>query len=252
MSERRRKIPAGPWREQHRVVGRCTATSSQGAGGSSPAIQAGFPVGLAFQVGVHRGLPPDATAGRRTTPCASQASFQAVVELAGGGPAQDAGGGERSPIVIAADEIPLPAEGWELRTSGLWADHNCETPFEHWSYGLEAFALGVDDRRELLERGYGDRTPLGWELDFEADSAVSPIDEEIMNVAGYAQTGVLHGLVLLADGEVEVSGAATRWRWWGSDRPNGLLFGSRTERAVALPTPDGVWWIAPLEAGTRP
>ena len=44
----------------------------------------------------------------------------------------------------------------------------CEEPGRRWTYGLEAFALAVDDPAELLGRGYGHRVPLGWELEFEA------------------------------------------------------------------------------------
>ena len=76
--------------------------------------------------------------------------------------------GRGQPIVIADVGAPPPNPGLEVRTSGLWADHVCESPYEHWSYGLEAFALALDDPAELLGRGFGDRVPLGWELEFEA------------------------------------------------------------------------------------
>ncbi len=83
------------------------------------------------------------------------------------------------PLVgIVETRIPAPPHGWEIRTSGLWADHICEDPMVHWSYGLEAFAIAVDQASELTESGYGDRVPLGWELEFEAEAdavwAVSP------------------------------------------------------------------------------
>ena len=47
--------------------------------------------------------------------------------------------------MLAEHDIDLPATSWELRTSGLWADHICEAPLDHWSYGLESFALVIDD-----------------------------------------------------------------------------------------------------------
>ncbi len=228
MSERRRDLPSsGPWLEQHRVVGRCSVTSGQLHG----------PLGIAFQVGVHcTGPNPDR--GRTPAGPSDQASFQAAVAF---------GAGPRSPIVLAADGIPVPRSGWELRTSGLWADHNCETPYQHWSYGLEAFALAVDEHTELLGRGYGERTPLGWELDFEASDEVTPIDRSSTGLDGYAQSGRLHGLVQFADGEAEVDGAASRWRWWGDgSAEGGPLHGTAGVGALALPTPDGVWWVDPL------
>lgn len=244
MTERRRDFPARlPWREQHRVTAECTAVA-----GSVPG-----PIGLAFQVGVHR--TGDARTGASGRP---QASFQAVVEVPRllsdttdtSDTSADAGAGSADssrPIVIAADGIVAPAAGWELRTSGLWADHNCETPFEHWSYGLEAFALAVDDRAELLERGYGERTPLGWELDFEAEAEPAAIDEAATGLTGYSQSGLLHGIVQLAHGEIEVEGTAIRWRWWGTGHADrSAVLGAPTSRAVALPTPEGVWWVSPL------
>ena len=46
------------------------------------------------------------------------------------------------PLVLVRDhDVPLPGgRSLEVRTSGLWADHTCETPLEHWTVGVEAFA----------------------------------------------------------------------------------------------------------------
>ena len=125
----------------------------------------------------------------------------------------------RPPIVIAEADIRAPESRWEFRTSGLWADTICETPFEHWTYGLEAFGLEITDPAELLGRGYGDRVPLGWELDFEAEPGVaSPtaIAAPAEPLTGYSQRGLAHGLVLSIAGEEEFAGAAIRQHWWGS------------------------------------
>ena len=70
------------------------------------------------------------------------------------------------PVVVADDDIPAPPDRWELRTSGLWVESICEQAHRHWSYGLEAFGLAIDDPAELLGRGYGDRLAVGWELQF--------------------------------------------------------------------------------------
>ena len=129
------------------------------------------------------------------------------------------------PIVIAEADIRAPESRWEFRTSGLWADTICETPFEHWTYGLEAFGLEIADPAELLGRGYGDRVPLGWELDFEAEPPGGPSTAiahqgtgatQAETLTGYSQCGVAHGLVLSIAGEEEFAGTAIRQHWWGS------------------------------------
>ena len=168
---------------------------------------------------------------------------------------------ETAPVVIADHDIPVPADRWELRTSGLWADHICETPFRHWSYGLEAFGLSVDDPRELLGRGFGDRVPLGWELEFEGRSdRVKAIDAGSPGASGpaaYGQPGRVHGLVLFAGRSEPVDGPAIRQHWWGPttaapidalDRQaDGVLdhrAGGTAAHEVALPVPGGVWWVS--------
>ena len=49
------------------------------------------------------------------------------------------------PVVVRDHEVPLPRQGLEVRAEGLWCELWCETPLEHWTYGLEAFAVQLDD-----------------------------------------------------------------------------------------------------------
>ncbi len=122
------------------------------------------------------------------------------------------------PVVVVECDISIPTRGWEIRASGLWADHVCEKPLAHWSYGLEAFALAVESGTELEPDGRGERVPLGWELEFEADGDPEwSTGEESWH--GYVQFGQVHGLLLDADGETEFTGAGTRGHWWGEERP---------------------------------
>jgi hypothetical protein len=172
--------------------------------------------------------------------------------------------GRQLPLVISETAIAGPQRGWALRTTGLWADHVCETPDEHWSYGLEAFALAIDDPEELLGRGFGEPTPLGWELEFEADAppmATGPGTE--------VQAGVGHGLLLGPDRHLAVEGRALRGhavvdpgndavdvgRWLGQDLQRSAGTGpaatSDTLVEVALPSAAGVWWVARTTTGIR-
>ena len=107
---------------------------------------------------------------------------------------------EGRPVVALADEFPLGAT-LELRGSGLWADHNLEDPYVHWSIGLEAFALELDDPTD--ERG--ERVPLGYELDWDLDAvAIADLDD------GYEQPARVHGEILLGTEAYELNGYG--WR----------------------------------------
>ncbi len=77
--------------------------------------------------------------------------------------------GPHPPLVLVRDhDVPLPrGRSLEVRTSGLWADHTCETPFEHWTVGVEAFGVALDDPREAFRGERGDLCPLGLDLEWE-------------------------------------------------------------------------------------
>jgi hypothetical protein len=78
--------------------------------------------------------------------------------------------GEGRPYVLVKDldvEPPRRAGSLEIRAEGLWADHNCETPDAHWSFGLEAFGVAFDDPEEALRSEWGDRVALGLDMEWE-------------------------------------------------------------------------------------
>ena len=68
--------------------------------------------------------------------------------MVGGGP----------PLVAVRDhEVDLPVPGGlEVRASGLWTELVCETPLDHWSVGLEAFGVALDDPLEAWGQERGD------------------------------------------------------------------------------------------------
>jgi hypothetical protein len=118
-----------------------------------------------------------------------------------------------APIVLTEAGVPTASGRWEFRSSGLWVEAVCERPDRHWSYGLECFALAIDRPDELLERGYGDRIPLGWELDFEADGGPSAGPGAPLSV------GRVDGLLLTGpgpEGQHELAGPAVRGSWGGA------------------------------------
>ncbi len=145
------------------------------------------------------------------------------------------------PTVVVAEDLPI-GDRWEYRSSGLWAEQVHEAPTDtdaHWSYGLEAFAIRLDDPAELLGRGYGDRCALGWELD-----VFVPLDSGASHTGdtGCAKSGRGEGLLLYENLELDINGPATRSTWTldsEHDMGSGLL---RTE----------VGGLAKNETGRRP
>lgn len=177
-----------------------------------------------------------------------KSAFSLQIAMGGGGRASMLGAVldlDGPAVGLVEADIDVPPRLWEVRASGLWADHVCETPLEHWSFGLEAFALAVDEPSALVHLGVGDRVPLGWELEFEA--AAPPqwfADPANAPVTGYGQIGRCHGLLLDASGETPVDGVARRTRWWGAIDPISIDVGDpggRIDQSIDLPDGDGVW-----------
>jgi hypothetical protein len=119
----------------------------------------------------------------------------------------------RDTVAVVEHEIALPRrESLELRASGIWADHVCEAPFSHWSLGLEAFGLTVDDPDDALGAGRGIRTPVG--LDVEWEDASPP--RTLTTADGYLATGRAHGEVLVGVEHHDVVGTGHRLHRWGT------------------------------------
>ncbi len=154
--------------------------------------------------------------------------------------------GPRQQLLTVVDhDVPFRSSALEVRTTGLWADHVCETPLDHWTVGLEAFALGVDDPRDLdgppgqdHADVRGDRVPLGFDLEWEADGpAVEPPGGTGPGVVGgFVQASRVHGELLLGDAEIDLHAVGARHRrwgrldWWGEGgwRATGTHDGGRT------------------------
>lgn len=122
--------------------------------------------------------------------------------------------GPGRPIVAVSDlEAPLPsAAGLELRTHGLWADHVCETPLDHWTVGNEAFGLGVDDPNALYAPvPVGDRVPVGLDLEWET----AGIPYHYGATTRYEIPCTVHGEVLVGDERLAIDGHGQRDHSWG-------------------------------------
>lgn len=120
-------------------------------------------------------------------------------------------GADRPLVLVRDDDVPLPrGRSLEVRAPGLWADHTCETPLEHWTVGLEAFGVALDDPREAFAGERGDRCPLGFDLEWEAAGTADQTAP-----AGYEQACTVHGEVLVGAERLAIDAAGWRTHRWG-------------------------------------
>jgi hypothetical protein len=128
--------------------------------------------------------------------------------------------GDGRPFLLVRDaEVapPRSQSSLEIRAEGLWADNTCETPFDHWSYGLEAFGVSLDDPDEALGAERGDRTALGFDLEWEATGGIDGGE------GAYAQPGIVHGDVLVGSERLAFDGLGWRRHEWGGISPAGFV-----------------------------
>ena len=126
--------------------------------------------------------------------------------------------GRRRPYLLVRDlEVApprLPASR-EIRSTALWADINCETPHDHWSLGLEAFGVSMEDPEEALGGERGDRVGLGLDLEWEASAPVVGAE------GSYGQACIVHGEILVGGGgrgveTLAFDGVGWRGHAWGA------------------------------------
>jgi len=116
------------------------------------------------------------------------------------------------PVVVVRDhdvEAPRSRE-LEVRGDGLWAQVICETPFEHWSAGLEAFAVAIDDPARAWGDERGDPTALGLDLEWEMQAPARSLPQ-----AGYLQPADVHGEVLVGAERLPLDGTGWYTHTWG-------------------------------------
>ena len=93
----------------------------------------------------------------------------------------------RGVLVVRDHEVPMPRQGLEVRADGLWAALTCETPREHWTFGLESFGVRLDAAEEARAGSaeIGERLAVGLDIEWEVGPAGPP-------------DGIVHGDVLVA------------------------------------------------------
>ena len=122
-------------------------------------------------------------------------------------------------VVVRDHDVGLPRQGLEIRADGLWAELTCESPFEHWTYGLEAFGVRLDDPADSLHGEIGERMPVGLDVEWEVDADFgTPLESRAGERDGYEQFGRVHGEVLLERSRFELDAVGLRSHTWGAAR----------------------------------
>jgi len=120
--------------------------------------------------------------------------------------------GEGRPLVTVIDhEVPIPGPDLEVRTEGLWASYVVETPLDHVSVGVEAFAVALDDPADTYRDLRGERTPFGLDLEWETDGGTYAYPF----TTRYEIPCRVHGEVLVGDEEIAFDGWGQRDHSWG-------------------------------------
>ena len=144
-------------------------------------------------------------------------------------------GGGPTLVAVRDHEVPPPvAGGLEVRAPGLWTELVCETSLDHWSVGMEAFGVALDDPLEAWGRERGDPWALGLDVEWEG---TGPAAEWPGEGAGYWQGCTVHGDVLVGAERFALDGSGTRVHRWGDvdrSRPGGWAAGRREDGAHFL------------------
>jgi hypothetical protein len=151
-------------------------------------------------------------------------------------------------VAVRDHEVPLPRASLEVRADGLWGELVCETPLEHWSIGLEAFGIAYDDPADAWGDEWGERLPVGLDLEWEASlppgDGIPPTGPH-PGPAGvaYCQPGIVHGEILIGPDRIPFSGTGFRSRasgvldWWSAPIRRRLAWIDRQDH-VAVDDPE--------------
>jgi hypothetical protein len=75
-------------------------------------------------------------------------------------------------VAVRDHEVTPPRQGLEIRAEGLWAELWCETPGEHWTFGMEAFGIRLDAPKDARRAGgeIGERVAVGLDTEWEIEA----------------------------------------------------------------------------------
>jgi hypothetical protein len=113
--------------------------------------------------------------------------------------------------LVELDAIAPKPPSLEVRATGLWTDIGIQTPLEHMTVDIEAFAVALDDPNEVFHRAYGIRTALGCELEWETAGSLKAGPSS----SSYEVPCIVHGELLVDEQTIEIDGWGWRSHRWG-------------------------------------
>jgi hypothetical protein len=152
-------------------------------------------------------------------------------------------------VAVRDHEVPLPRAGLEVRADGLWGELVCETPLEHWSIGLEAFGIAYDDPADAWGDEWGERLPVGLDLEWEATTPPAGLPPAGPPPGpggiGWSQPGRVHGEILVGPDRIPITGTGFH------SRASGVLdwWSAAVRRRLAWVTGDGAGMVDSGEVG---
>jgi hypothetical protein len=122
------------------------------------------------------------------------------------------------PYVLCRDHdlsAPVDPNTFEVRGGGLWSHAICETPGEHWTVAMEAFALSFDDPQDAWGSEMGDRVGLAFDLEWEGSAKDFVHEPSAENEGRYDTHCEVNGVVQLGDDEWDIVAVGARSHQWG-------------------------------------
>ncbi len=110
------------------------------------------------------------------------------------------------------DAASPPGSVLEIRSGALWSHAICESPWQHWTVAMEAYALEMADPFDAWTNPVGIRTGLAFDLEWEHTGEVTESSEH-----GYEVPATVSGELQTEDTQLEIS-AVGNWSHRWNDR----------------------------------
>jgi hypothetical protein len=92
----------------------------------------------------------------------------------------------------------------------------CETPMEHWTVAMEAYALAFDDPFEAWRTEHGDRIGLAFDLEWESLEVAAQFNRSAhVQSKRYDVSCEVNGVLQVGDEEWTIAATGSRHHEWG-------------------------------------